>query len=112
MQSHGRDAMKKDIVDELVHDTSTQGKVIGNDGSLPQEISIHDSNQDDDDDGIDNMFSKAENEYAIMKFNCKAIEEMCEDNPDREPAFTRELDEWNWYHWNRTLRGQINEQHR
>eukprot|EP00957_Ditylum_brightwellii_P061620 4675950-Ditylum_brightwellii.AAC.1 len=48
-QSHGIDAMEEETVDELVHDTSTQGKTIGNDGSLPGEISIHDSNQDDDD---------------------------------------------------------------
>ena len=41
--------MEEDTVDELVHDTSTQGISVGNDGSLPGQISIHDSNQNDDD---------------------------------------------------------------
>eukprot|EP00957_Ditylum_brightwellii_P186159 14172574-Ditylum_brightwellii.AAC.1 len=41
--------MEEDTVDELAHDTLTQGIAVGNDGSLPREISIHDSNQDDDD---------------------------------------------------------------
>eukprot|EP00957_Ditylum_brightwellii_P178686 13610580-Ditylum_brightwellii.AAC.1 len=41
--------MEEDTVDELVHDTSMQGRAIGNDGSLPEQISIHDSNQDDND---------------------------------------------------------------
>ena len=44
-----------------------------------------------------------------MKFNCKAIKDMCKDNPDLEPKLNRELHEWNWYCWNRALRGQINE---
>ena len=42
--------MEEDTEDDMVHDTSTQGRVIGNDGSLPEEIIIHDTNQDDDDD--------------------------------------------------------------
>eukprot|EP00957_Ditylum_brightwellii_P022092 1666455-Ditylum_brightwellii.AAC.1 len=41
--------MEEDTVNGLVHDTSTQGIAVGDDGSLPREISIHDSNQDDDD---------------------------------------------------------------
>eukprot|EP00957_Ditylum_brightwellii_P118486 9036668-Ditylum_brightwellii.AAC.1 len=41
--------MEEDTVDELVHDISTQGIAVGNDGSLPRQISILDSNQDDDD---------------------------------------------------------------
>eukprot|EP00957_Ditylum_brightwellii_P047670 3621857-Ditylum_brightwellii.AAC.1 len=49
MQSHGIDAMEEDTVDESVHDTSTEGRAIGNDGSLPEQITIHDSNQVDDD---------------------------------------------------------------
>eukprot|EP00957_Ditylum_brightwellii_P044960 3410263-Ditylum_brightwellii.AAC.1 len=63
-----------------------------------------------DDTDIDKMSSETDNEYVIMKYNCKAMKDMCEDNPDREPTFTRELHEWNWYHWNRNLRGQINAQ--
>eukprot|EP00957_Ditylum_brightwellii_P170151 12952156-Ditylum_brightwellii.AAC.1 len=41
--------MEEDTMDELVHDTLTQGIAVGNDGSLPRQISIHDSNQDNDD---------------------------------------------------------------
>eukprot|EP00957_Ditylum_brightwellii_P071448 5431282-Ditylum_brightwellii.AAC.1 len=41
--------MEEDTVDELVHDASTQGRAIGTDRSLPGEISIHYSNQDNDD---------------------------------------------------------------
>eukprot|EP00957_Ditylum_brightwellii_P052949 4014397-Ditylum_brightwellii.AAC.1 len=48
-QLHGTDAMAEDTVDEYVHDTSTQGIAVGNDGSLLGEISIHYSNQDDED---------------------------------------------------------------
>ena len=55
---------------------------------------------------IDNITRETDNEYAIMKYNCKAIKDVCEDNPEREPTFTRELHEWNWYCWNRTLRGK------
>ena len=31
-QSHGRNAMEEDTEDDKVHDTSTQGRVIGNSG--------------------------------------------------------------------------------
>eukprot|EP00957_Ditylum_brightwellii_P122733 9359750-Ditylum_brightwellii.AAC.1 len=41
--------MEEDTVDKPVHDASTQGIAVGNDCSLPGEISTHDSNQDDDD---------------------------------------------------------------
>eukprot|EP00957_Ditylum_brightwellii_P174784 13308227-Ditylum_brightwellii.AAC.1 len=41
--------MEKDTVDELVHNTPTQCIAVGNDGSLPGEVGIHDSNQDNDD---------------------------------------------------------------
>eukprot|EP00957_Ditylum_brightwellii_P190201 14478036-Ditylum_brightwellii.AAC.1 len=41
--------MEEDTVDEPVHDTSTQDIAVGNDGSPSGEISIHDSNKDDDD---------------------------------------------------------------
>eukprot|EP00957_Ditylum_brightwellii_P058100 4406214-Ditylum_brightwellii.AAC.1 len=41
--------MEEDTVDGLVNDTSTQGIAVDNDGSLPRQISIHDSNQGDDD---------------------------------------------------------------
>eukprot|EP00957_Ditylum_brightwellii_P049822 3777128-Ditylum_brightwellii.AAC.1 len=34
-----RDVMYKETVDEQVHDASTQGRVVGNDGSPPVEIS-------------------------------------------------------------------------
>ena len=47
-QTHERDAMEEDTVDELVHDTLTQDIAVGNDESLPGEISIHYSNQDND----------------------------------------------------------------
>eukprot|EP00957_Ditylum_brightwellii_P065400 4961225-Ditylum_brightwellii.AAC.1 len=40
--------MEEDTVDALVHDTSTQGMAVDNDDSLPVEISIHYSNQDND----------------------------------------------------------------
>eukprot|EP00957_Ditylum_brightwellii_P127939 9757171-Ditylum_brightwellii.AAC.1 len=60
---------------------------------------------------IDDSSRETENEYAIMKFNCKAIHDMCEDHPDREDVFTRKIHEWNWYHWSRTLRTPIHEQH-
>ena len=48
-QSHGQGAMELGTVDEPVHDASTQGIAAVNDGSLPGEISIHDSNKNDDD---------------------------------------------------------------
>eukprot|EP00957_Ditylum_brightwellii_P060785 4614925-Ditylum_brightwellii.AAC.1 len=41
--------MEEDTVNGLVHDTSTRGIAVGDDGSLPGDISIHDSNQEDDD---------------------------------------------------------------
>ena len=173
-QSNGRDAIEEDTVDDTITDTSTQGRVIGNSGSSPEEIIIYDSNQDDDDDcslqtlsnlsltkepyqelendfyhnqnylkhffqvlpnlsdcppvpelkrdkymfshedemydtDIDNMSRETENEYVIMKVNCKVIKDMCEDHPQKELAFTRQVHEWNWYCWNRYLRGQIHE---
>eukprot|EP00957_Ditylum_brightwellii_P121248 9246181-Ditylum_brightwellii.AAC.1 len=60
---------------------------------------------------IDNMSRETENEFVKMKFNCKAIKDMGEDHPMRESTFNRQLHEWNWYHWNSNLRGQINKQH-
>eukprot|EP00957_Ditylum_brightwellii_P207710 15354200-Ditylum_brightwellii.AAC.1 len=44
--------MDKETVDEQVHDTSTQGRAVGNDGSPPGEITINESHQDDDDDSL------------------------------------------------------------
>eukprot|EP00957_Ditylum_brightwellii_P160586 12225655-Ditylum_brightwellii.AAC.1 len=41
--------MEVETVDEPVHNASTQGIAVGNDGSLPEETSIHDSNKNDDD---------------------------------------------------------------
>eukprot|EP00957_Ditylum_brightwellii_P045817 3476589-Ditylum_brightwellii.AAC.1 len=40
--------MDEETVDEQVHDTSTEGRVVGNDGSPPGKISLNKSNQDDD----------------------------------------------------------------
>eukprot|EP00957_Ditylum_brightwellii_P016343 1228473-Ditylum_brightwellii.AAC.1 len=47
--------MEVETVDELVHDASTQGIAVGNDGSLPGEISIYDSNKNDDDCSLPNL---------------------------------------------------------
>ena len=52
----------------------------------------------------DSMSCKTENEYVIIKYNCKAIEDMCEDHEEREPTFNRHLHEWNWYYWNSNLK--------
>eukprot|EP00957_Ditylum_brightwellii_P088014 6704039-Ditylum_brightwellii.AAC.1 len=59
---------------------------------------------------IDNMSRETENEYVIMKYNWKELQEMCEDHPDYEELLTRKNHEWNWYHWNRNLRRPIHEQ--
>eukprot|EP00957_Ditylum_brightwellii_P073656 5596840-Ditylum_brightwellii.AAC.1 len=153
--------MEKDTVDDLLHDTSTRGKVIGNDGSPHGDITINESNQDDYDDSlqtlsdlsltnepydeleddhchnqnylnnffkvppslsgcpgvpeikrnrylfpykndtdgtdIDNISRETENEYVIMKYNCKELQEMCDNHPDYEDLLTRKIHEWNWY---------------
>eukprot|EP00957_Ditylum_brightwellii_P033858 2565783-Ditylum_brightwellii.AAC.1 len=41
--------MEVETVDEPVHDAPTHGIAAVNDGSLPGEISVHDSNKNDDD---------------------------------------------------------------
>eukprot|EP00957_Ditylum_brightwellii_P087280 6643097-Ditylum_brightwellii.AAC.1 len=169
--------MEEDTVDELVHDTSTQGIALGNNGSIPIQNSIHDCNQDDADcslptlsdsdlslttkpykelendvycnqnylkhffklppnysnylpmpgiktnryvfpykddmydTAVDNMSRETHNKYAIMKYNCKAIKGVCEDDPILDSTFNRHLHKWNWYHCNRSLRRQIHEWH-
>eukprot|EP00957_Ditylum_brightwellii_P147419 11225488-Ditylum_brightwellii.AAC.1 len=138
---------------------TTQGISVGNDGSLPGEISIHDFNENDDDcslptlsdselslttetykeleddsysnqnylkhfsqvppsysncppmpgksyryvflfeydydTDIDNMSKETHNKYVTMKYNCKAIKDMGEDDPDKEITSDRYLHEWN-----------------
>eukprot|EP00957_Ditylum_brightwellii_P121703 9281722-Ditylum_brightwellii.AAC.1 len=44
-----------------------------------------------------------------MKYNCKAIEDMGEDDPDRETTIDRYIHEWNRYRHNRSLRRPIHE---
>eukprot|EP00957_Ditylum_brightwellii_P200895 15313905-Ditylum_brightwellii.AAC.1 len=148
--------MEVEAVNELVHDASTQCIAVGNDGSLHREISIHDSNKDDDycslptlsdielslttepykeleddlyinqnylkhffkvppnysncppmpdsktqryvfpyeddyDTEVDNMSRETHNKYIIMKYNCKAVKDMGEDDPERETTIDRYL---------------------
>eukprot|EP00957_Ditylum_brightwellii_P160860 12247918-Ditylum_brightwellii.AAC.1 len=47
--------MDKETVDEQVHDALTQGRVAGNDGSPPGQISTNESNQDDDYDSLQTL---------------------------------------------------------
>ena len=48
--------MKKETLDEQVHDASAQGRAVGNDGSPPGEITINELNQDDDDDSFSTWY--------------------------------------------------------
>eukprot|EP00957_Ditylum_brightwellii_P204110 15337749-Ditylum_brightwellii.AAC.1 len=145
--------MDEETVNEQVHDVSTQGRVVSNDGSLLGEMSINESNQDDNDKSlqklsaisltkesydelednqhhnknclkhvfkvppnlfgsphvpepkreryqflyknqmhdivIDNMLRETENEYVIMKYNCKELQELGDDTPEYEELLTK-----------------------